>query len=255
MSQRGYVGGKKAGKDLYKLLEIQQGSTLTEIKTAYKKLALKYHPDRNQGDATKTQRFKDVSEAYTILSHDGRRRQYDLQHGFRYNQNRRTAPPKNYRKVYTPVRPPKSAQFNHDRHYEMHYGRGMMDQAVHDATKRQQQKNGKQTISNSNGYHSPLGQGFSFGHGGINDTMNPYSRGSRQRQQQQQQETVWEYEEGTVFDGDAAKGNVHRREEIIADLNGKRIRRKQQQQAQAQQEMQNNQSAFQAQQQEACLIQ
>jgi curved DNA-binding protein CbpA len=257
MSKRFVGGSTSAAKDLYELLQVKHGSTLSEIKVAYKKLALVLHPDRNRGDPHLTQQFKDVTEAYSILSNDASRRQYDLNHGLRYNANRRTPPPKNYRKVYTPVRPPKSAIFDHDRHYDMHYGRGMMDEAVQSASSsRQQQPNGSSRKTNTtkiNGYQSPLGNGFTFGGGGINETINPYANSSKKRASTQQQ-TVWQYEEGTMFDGTTAKGNVHRREEIVQDLTGKRYVRKQKEAAQQQRDEAANSSAF-ASQQDACIIQ
>jgi DnaJ-class molecular chaperone len=241
MSQR-FVGGK-ASTDLYKLLQIEQGCTLKEIKAAYKKQALLFHPDRTNGDPHKTQRFKDITEAYSVLSNDASRRQYDLQHGFRYNQNRRTAPPKNYRKVYAPVPPPNVKRaFDHTRHYEMHYGRGMMDEAVKQATREAQQR-GEPT-----GYQSPLGKGFSFS-GGINNTTNPYAKGTRSRQQ----ESVWEYEEGTMFDQDNGKGTIHRREEIVQDMNGKRRIRKMNAANAARREQERANSAFQV--DDSCVIQ
>src|ERR1700745_1647670 len=48
-----------------------------EIKTAYRKLARKYHPDSNQGDAKAEERFKEISEAYSVLSDEKRRKEYD----------------------------------------------------------------------------------------------------------------------------------------------------------------------------------
>ena len=248
MSSKHFVGGTT--KDLYKLLQIEQGSSLKEIKVAYKKLALVLHPDRTKGDASKTQQFRDVSEAYTILSNDLSRRQYDLQHGFRYNKNRRTAPPKNYRKVYRPVTPPHVKRtFDHIRHYEMHYGQGMMDDAIKEAT-REAKRNGVDM-----GYQSPLGKGFTFG-GGINDTTNPYAKASQKRRQAQS--IMWEYEEGTMFDSDnksdkaQAKGTIYRRAEIVEDLDGRRIIRKAKEAAASAQK--NSNSPFSGAQDESCII-
>ena len=245
MSKR-FLGGSTAGKDLYQLLQIPHGSQLSEIKVAYKKLALRLHPDRNQGDAAKTKQFKDISEAYSILSNDLARRQYDLQHGHRYNKNRRTAPPKNYRKVYAPVPPAHVKRtFDHTRHYEMHYGQGMMDDAVHQAT-REAKRNGLDTS-----YQSPLGKGFEFQtSGGINETTNPYARGTRRRTTS----TVWEYEEGTLFDGDSAQGNVKKRAHVTVDVDGHRSVRKAKEEAQRRKEEAANNSAF-APQEDACVIQ
>ena len=61
-------------KDYYKILEVDRDCETEEIKKSYKKLALKYHPDKNNGDDTK---FKEISEAYEVLSDNNRRSQYD----------------------------------------------------------------------------------------------------------------------------------------------------------------------------------
>lgn len=248
MSRR---GAASTGKDLYKLLQVPHGSALPAIKIAYKKLALQLHPDRHDGDAKKTQQFKDISEAYSILSNDRSRRQYDLQHGHRYNKNRRTAPPKNYRKVYAPVPPPntKRSTFDHTRHYEMHYGNGMMDDALRDAT-RQAQRQGMDT-----GYQSPLGKGFQFANnGGINDTTNPYSRKQQRHphSSSSSSSTVWEYEEGTLFDGDRG-GKVHKRASV--DVDGHRSIRKQREQLAKEKAARDANSAFAAPQEDSCVIQ
>ena len=63
--------------DFYELLEVDRKASQDEIKRAYKRLALKYHPDRNPGDASSEQRFKLVSEAYRVLSDPNRRAHYD----------------------------------------------------------------------------------------------------------------------------------------------------------------------------------
>ena len=57
-----------AGKNYYTILETQKSASPEEIKKAYRKLALKYHPDRNKGDKSAEARFKDISEAYAVLS-------------------------------------------------------------------------------------------------------------------------------------------------------------------------------------------
>ena len=64
-------------KDYYKTLAVSKGATADEIKKSYRKLARKYHPDANEGDAKAEARFKEISEAYTVLSDDKRRKEYD----------------------------------------------------------------------------------------------------------------------------------------------------------------------------------
>ena len=65
-----------ATKDYYEVLGVQKGATKDQIKDAYRKLALQFHPDRNKAPEAEG-RFKEVSEAYAVLSDDEKRRQYD----------------------------------------------------------------------------------------------------------------------------------------------------------------------------------
>jgi curved DNA-binding protein len=64
-------------KNYYSVLGISQGATDEEIKKAYRKLAMQYHPDRNSGDDKAEEKFKEVSEAYAVLSDKKKRNQYD----------------------------------------------------------------------------------------------------------------------------------------------------------------------------------
>jgi molecular chaperone DnaJ len=64
--------------DYYELLGVGPNATLDEIKSAYRQLALKYHPDRNPGDKAAEEEFKRVSEAYQVLSDPEKRQIYDL---------------------------------------------------------------------------------------------------------------------------------------------------------------------------------
>ena len=66
-----------ADKDYYKVLGVSKTATKDEIKKAYRKLAQRYHPDANEGDATAEARFKEISEAHAILSNDEKRAEYD----------------------------------------------------------------------------------------------------------------------------------------------------------------------------------
>lgn len=61
----------------YVILNISRNASLKEIKTSYKKLALKYHPDKNQGNKNTEELFKQVNEAYQTLSNDSKRIVYD----------------------------------------------------------------------------------------------------------------------------------------------------------------------------------
>lgn len=65
------------GKDYYRTLGVPESASQEEIKKAYRKLAKKYHPDANANDPQAAERFKEVGEAYSVLSDDGKRKQYD----------------------------------------------------------------------------------------------------------------------------------------------------------------------------------
>jgi molecular chaperone DnaJ len=64
-------------KDLYEVLGISRKATQEEIKKAYRKLAIQYHPDKNPGDKAAEEKFKEIAEAYAILSVPERRNRYD----------------------------------------------------------------------------------------------------------------------------------------------------------------------------------
>jgi len=64
-------------KDYYSILGVSKNATETDIKKAYRKLALEHHPDRNKGDKTAEEKFKEVTKAYEILSDSNKRKTYD----------------------------------------------------------------------------------------------------------------------------------------------------------------------------------
>ncbi len=66
-----------AEKDFYQILGVGKSSTPEEIKRAYRKLARRHHPDANPGNESKAEKFKGISEAYSVLSDAERRREYD----------------------------------------------------------------------------------------------------------------------------------------------------------------------------------
>jgi len=67
-----------SNKDYYKILDLDKKCSEDDIKKSYKKLALLYHPDKNQGNEDFTNKFKEISEAYSILSNKDKRAQYDV---------------------------------------------------------------------------------------------------------------------------------------------------------------------------------
>jgi len=64
-------------RDYYEVLEVSKTATKEELKKAYRKQALKFHPDRNPGDNEAEHKFKEAAEAYEVLSNDDKRRRYD----------------------------------------------------------------------------------------------------------------------------------------------------------------------------------
>src|SRR6266850_2089950 len=66
-----------AGKDFYKILGVERSATEVDIKKAFRKLAKKYHPDVNPGNKQAEEKFKEITEAYAVLSDKDKRRQYD----------------------------------------------------------------------------------------------------------------------------------------------------------------------------------
>ena len=64
-------------RDYYEVLSVERNADGDTIKRAYRKMAIENHPDKNPGDATAEQRFKEAAEAYSVLSDDGKRQRYD----------------------------------------------------------------------------------------------------------------------------------------------------------------------------------
>jgi curved DNA-binding protein CbpA len=210
------------GQDLYRILRVSPTATLSEIKLAYYQIAQQLHPDKHNGCSTKLESFKQVNEAYSILSDHSKRQAYDFQQGHFYNTgNRRTktAPPKDYRKVHMPRPPPHwKTVWDHAKHYEMHYGDGMQKQAMKQAMKTAEREGAFE-------YHSPLGKGFTFDHAVHGEKQeesllhgalyNPYSK----RTPQGPPKVVFEYTEGHNLNG---RESIVRHERIVRDMHTRR---------------------------------
>ena len=79
-----------SGKDYYQILGVSRTASQEEIKKAFRRLAMKYHPDRNKDDKSSEARFKEINEAYAVLGNPEKRKQYDTfgadHFGKRYTQ-------------------------------------------------------------------------------------------------------------------------------------------------------------------------
>ncbi|MGM0508836.1 MAG: DnaJ domain-containing protein [Fusobacteriota bacterium] len=90
-------------KNFYNILNVTAEATFKEIKKSYRKLAMKYHPDKNPGNQVAEEKFKEISEAYKILGSEKSRTEYDrdLKRGgdgrFRGQKSRGSNSQKNYR--------------------------------------------------------------------------------------------------------------------------------------------------------------
>ena len=70
-------------QDYYETLGVSKNASDNEIKSAYRKVAMKYHPDKNPGDSSAEEKFKEAAEAYSVLSDEKKKDQYDR---FGHNQ-------------------------------------------------------------------------------------------------------------------------------------------------------------------------
>ena len=64
-------------RDYYEVLDVDRSASAEEIKKAYRKMAVKYHPDKNPGDKQSEENFKEAAEAYEVLSNVEKKRRYD----------------------------------------------------------------------------------------------------------------------------------------------------------------------------------
>ena len=67
-----------AKRDYYDVLNVSKNATKDEIKKSYRRLAMKFHPDRNTNDANAEKKFKEAKEAYEVLSDNSKKETYDM---------------------------------------------------------------------------------------------------------------------------------------------------------------------------------
>jgi DnaJ-class molecular chaperone len=170
------MAARKGTKDFYKVLKVEKSASKADIKEAYRKLALALHPDRHDGCDMKAEEFKEINEAYDTLSDISRKQAYDNMSGYDAG-NRRRPPPANYRKVYSPRAPPGFKTFDQKRHFDMHYGDGMMREEFDRVEQARKRAEAASKRFSGYDYRSPLGKGFSFDE---NWSANPYSKRSPQ---------------------------------------------------------------------------
>jgi curved DNA-binding protein CbpA len=84
----------QATKDLYKLLGLSRGASQEEIRKAHRKLVREYHPDANPGDRSAEERFKDIQQAYEVLSNPHKRQEYDKKLRFSSRGGSSKSPPR-----------------------------------------------------------------------------------------------------------------------------------------------------------------
>ena len=72
--------------DYYRILEIKEDADFSDIKKKYRKLAIKYHPDKNPGDDEAVKKFREITEAYEVLGDEKKRKEYDNKRKFKNGQ-------------------------------------------------------------------------------------------------------------------------------------------------------------------------
>ena len=87
--------------DYYKILEVSENADILKIKKQYRKLAMKYHPDRNAGDERAAKKFREITEAYEVLSNDKRRKEYDYKRENENNHTKKKNDKENFKNKYS----------------------------------------------------------------------------------------------------------------------------------------------------------
>lgn len=92
-------------KDLYKILQVDKHASREQIKKAYRRLALQYHPDRNPGNKAAEERFKEIAEAYETLSDPYKRSMYNAEYEYYNSPHQDHSQQYQQQYTYTPPRP------------------------------------------------------------------------------------------------------------------------------------------------------
>ena len=87
--------------DYYKILEVSENADILKIKKKYRKLAMKYHPDRNAGDEKAAKKFREITEAYEVLSNEKRRKEYDYKRENENNHTKKKNDKENFKNKYS----------------------------------------------------------------------------------------------------------------------------------------------------------
>ena len=87
--------------DYYKILEVSENADILKIKKKYRKLAMKYHPDRKAGDEKAAKKFREITEAYEVLSNEKRRKEYDYKRENERNPKKNKNNKENFKNKYS----------------------------------------------------------------------------------------------------------------------------------------------------------
>ena len=87
--------------DYYKILEVSGNADILKIKKQYRKLAMKYHPDRNAGDKRAVKKFREITEAYEVLSNGEKRKEYDYKRENENNHTKKKKDKENFKNKYS----------------------------------------------------------------------------------------------------------------------------------------------------------
>ena len=87
--------------DYYKILEVPENADISEIKKKYRKMVMKYHPDRNAGDERAVKKFREITEAYEVLSNGEKRKENDYKRENENNHTKKKNDKENFKNKYS----------------------------------------------------------------------------------------------------------------------------------------------------------